>query len=80
MSCLSSDAKMREQKGARESPRPVFALHPVHWIASMSILAFASRKGGAGKSTLAAHLAAHVHRSTRPCLLVDDDPQGSLTL
>ena len=80
MSCLSSDAKMREQKDARESPRPVFALHPVHWIASMSVLAFASRKGGAGKSTLAAHLAAHVHRPTRPCLLVDDDPQGSLTL
>ncbi len=46
----------------------------------MSVLAFASRKGGAGKSTLAAHLAAHVHRPTRPCLLVDDDPQGSLTL
>jgi len=46
----------------------------------MNILAFASRKGGAGKSTLAAHLAAHVHRPTRPCLLIDDDPQGSLTL
>lgn len=46
----------------------------------MDVLAFASRKGGAGKSTLAAHLAAHVHRPTRPCLLVDDDPQGSLTL
>jgi cellulose biosynthesis protein BcsQ len=46
----------------------------------MNVLAFASRKGGAGKSTLAAHLAAHVHRPTRPCLLIDDDPQGSLTL
>ena len=46
----------------------------------MNVLAFASRKGGAGKSTLAAHLADHVHRSTRPCLLIDDDPQGSLTL
>src|SRR5688500_13570756 len=37
-------------------------------------------KGGTGKSTLAAHLAAHVHKPTRPCLLVDADPQGSLTL
>ncbi len=46
----------------------------------MNVLAFASRKGGAGKSTLAAHLAVHMHRPTRPCLLIDDDPQGSLTL
>jgi chromosome partitioning protein len=46
----------------------------------MNVLAFASRKGGAGKSTLAAHLAVHIHGATRRCLLVDDDPQGSLTL
>src|SRR5262249_6299335 len=46
----------------------------------MNVIVFASRKGGSGKSTLAAHLAAHVHKSTRPCLLVDGDPQGSLTL
>lgn len=46
----------------------------------LNLLAFASRKGGSGKSTLAAHLAVHVHRQMRPCLLVDDDPQGSLTL
>ena len=46
----------------------------------MHVLAFASRKGGAGKSTLAAHLAAHVHSRSRRCLLIDDDPQGSLTL
>ena len=46
----------------------------------MNALAFASRKGGAGKSTLAAQLAAHVHRPTRPCMIIDDDPQGSLTL
>ena len=46
----------------------------------MNVLAFVSRKGGGGKSTLAAHLAVHVHRPTRPCLLIDDDPQGSLTL
>jgi chromosome partitioning protein len=46
----------------------------------MNVLAFASRKGGAGKSTLAAHLAVHAHAPNRPCLLIDDDPQGSLTL
>ena len=46
----------------------------------MNVVVFASRKGGSGKSTLAAHLAAHVHKSSRPCLLIDTDPQGSLTL
>jgi chromosome partitioning protein len=46
----------------------------------MNVIVFASRKGGSGKSTLAAHLAAHVHKITKPCLLVDADPQGSLTL
>ncbi len=46
----------------------------------MNVVVFASRKGGSGKSTLAAHLAAHAHKSSRPCLIVDADPQGSLTL
>ncbi len=46
----------------------------------MNVVVFASRKGGSGKSTLAAHLAAHVHKPSRPCLLIDADPQGSLTL
>src|ERR1700744_1989371 len=45
----------------------------------MNVIVFASRKGGSGKSTLAAHLAAQV-KTTKPCLLVDADPQGSLTL
>lgn len=46
----------------------------------MNVVVFASRKGGSGKSTLAAHLAAHANKPTRPCLLIDADPQGSLTL
>ena len=46
----------------------------------MNVIAFASRKGGTGKSTLAAHLAAHNHKASRPSLLIDADPQGSLTL
>jgi chromosome partitioning protein len=46
----------------------------------MNVIVFASRKGGSGKSTLAAHLAAQIHKPTRPCLLIDADPQGSLTL
>jgi cellulose biosynthesis protein BcsQ len=46
----------------------------------MNVIVFASRKGGSGKSTLAAHLAAYAHKTSRPCLLVDADPQGSLSL
>src|ERR1700709_1502157 len=46
----------------------------------MNVIVFASRKGGSGKSTLTAHLAAHVHKASKPCLLIDADPQGSLTL
>jgi chromosome partitioning protein len=46
----------------------------------MEVLVFASRKGGSGKSTLTAHLAAHAHKPGRRCLLVDTDPQGSLVL
>jgi chromosome partitioning protein len=44
------------------------------------VITFASRKGGAGKSTLTAHLAAFGHSSGRRCLVIDADPQGSLTL
>src|SRR4029453_17782134 len=46
----------------------------------MNVLVFASRKGGSGKSTLAAHLAAHPAKASRPTLLIDADPQGSLSL
>jgi cellulose biosynthesis protein BcsQ len=46
----------------------------------MEVIVFASRKGGSGKSTLTAHIAAHVHKPSRPCLLIDADPQGSLAL
>jgi chromosome partitioning protein len=46
----------------------------------MNVIVFASRKGGSGKSTLAAHLAAQVHKPSKPCLLIDADPHGSLTL
>ena len=46
----------------------------------MNVIVFAARKGGSGKSTLTAHIAAHAQKSSRPCLLIDADPQGSLTL
>jgi len=46
----------------------------------MNVITLASRKGGAGKSTLTAHLAAFAHKLGHRCLIVDADPQGSLTL
>ena len=46
----------------------------------MNVIVFASRKGGSGKSTLAAHLAVQAHRPDHPVLMIDADPQGSLTL
>src|SRR5262249_46792976 len=48
--------------------------------APMNIITLASRKGGAGKSTLTAHLAACAHAAGHRCLVIDADPQGSLTL
>lgn len=46
----------------------------------MNVITLASRKGGAGKSTLTAHLAAHANRCGVRCMVVDADPQGSVTL
>jgi chromosome partitioning protein len=46
----------------------------------MNVIVFASRKGGSGKSTLAAHLAAEAHKPSRPVLMIDADPQASLSL
>jgi cellulose biosynthesis protein BcsQ len=46
----------------------------------MNVITLASRKGGAGKTTLTAHLAAFAHAQGRRCLVIDADPQGSLSL
>ena len=46
----------------------------------MNVITLASRKGGAGKSTLTAHLAARAQSTGHRCLIIDADPQGSLTL
>jgi chromosome partitioning protein len=45
----------------------------------MEILTIASQKGGAGKTTLSAHLAVEAERTGQgPVAVVDTDPQGSL--
>ena len=45
----------------------------------MNVIVFASRKGGSGKSMLTAHVAALASKRAS-CLLIDADPQGSITL
>lgn len=45
----------------------------------MRVLAFASQKGGSGKTTLSGHLAVEAQRvGAGPVALIDTDPQGSL--
>jgi chromosome partitioning protein len=46
----------------------------------MNVITVASRKGGAGKTTICAHLAAHAHAQGLRTLVIDADPQGSLAL
>jgi chromosome partitioning protein len=45
----------------------------------MKTIAIASRKGGAGKTTLAAHLSVLAESGGARVVLIDADPQGSLT-
>jgi chromosome partitioning protein len=46
--------------------------------AKMNVIVLASQKGGAGKTTLAAHLAVAA-AGDGPAVLIDTDPQGSLS-
>src|SRR5262249_45828822 len=46
----------------------------------MNVITLASRKGGSGKSTLTAHLAAFAQSLGTRCLILDAAPQASLPL
>lgn len=43
----------------------------------MKVITLAAQKGGAGKTTLAVHLAVQAHKAGERVVLVDTDPQGS---
>src|SRR6266446_8717463 len=46
----------------------------------MLVIAVASQKGGAGKTTLSGHLAVEAEKAgSGPVALIDTDPQGSLS-
>ena len=46
----------------------------------MKVLVLASQKGGAGKTTIAAHVGVAAERDgAGPVVLIDTDPQGSLS-
>lgn len=45
----------------------------------MKVITLAAQKGGAGKTTLAVHLAVQAHKAGERVVLVDTDPQGSAT-
>jgi len=45
----------------------------------MKVITLAAQKGGAGKTTLAVHLAVQAHNAGERVVLVDTDPQGSAT-
>ena len=48
-------------------------------MSGMRVLAFASQKGGSGKTTLAANVAVQAERQAfGPVAMIDTDPQGSL--
>ena len=62
--------------------RSVKFAQPARWenTKTMQVIAFASQKGGSGKTTLAGHIAVEAERrGAGPVALIDTDPQGSLS-
>ena len=61
-----------------QSPEQVSGLDKQR-MSDMQVIAFASQKGGSGKTTLSGHVAVAAARAGfGPVVLIDTDPQGSL--
>jgi len=71
-------AKLAEQPRAPAEPQPAAAVAARPSLAHIRVIAVVSAKGGVGKSTLAANLAAALQKTGRPVLAVDLDPQNAL--
>ncbi len=64
-----------------KEPEPVAAAQPVRSkpeLSEIKVVAVVSGKGGVGKSTMAANIAAALQKVGRPVLAIDLDPQNAL--
>jgi chromosome partitioning protein len=69
-----------ERLVSRLGPYSRTANEPAAGLTQMRVIVVASQKGGAGKTTIAAHLAVQAGMVGQgPAVLIDTDPQGSLS-
>src|SRR5512132_1364764 len=75
----STNTASAESTNARKADI-VLDRNPERQKAKMNVIVLASQKGGAGKTTLAAHLAVAAEAAgDGPAVLIDTDPQGPLS-